>query len=98
MSSSRQKLAEVTKLVDEMRRGASDLPQPLARTVDEGLQMSRLIIGMHLPNITHLLMWVALGESGVSPHTRWNAANTMLSVYGLSEPKVPGPDNNTLPP
>jgi hypothetical protein len=59
--------------------------------------MSRLIIGRYLPNITHLLMWVSLGDSGVSPHTRWNAGNTALSGYGLTEPKVPDPDNNTLP-
>ena len=55
MSSPRQKLAEVTKLVEEMSEGTSDLPAPLARNVSDGLQMSRTIIAMYLPNITHLL-------------------------------------------
>jgi hypothetical protein len=97
MQSPRHKLAEVTKLVEEMDAD-SNLPQSLAQTVNEGLQMSRLIVGRYLPNITHLLMWVAIGDSGVSPHTRWNAANTALSVYNLTEPRLPIPDNNTLPP
>ena len=98
MPSARQKLADVTRLVEEMAEGVSDLPPSLARTVDEGLQMSRLIIARHLPNIAHLLIWIALGDSGVSAHTRWNASNTALAVYNLTAPKVPDPENNTLSP
>jgi len=96
MPSARQKLADVTRLVEEMQE-ESNLPPPLARSVDEGLQMTRLLIAKHLPNLAHLLLWVALGDSGVGPHTRWNAANTGLAVYKLTEPKLPDVDNNTLP-
>ena len=96
MASARHKLAEVTKLVGEMR-GDSDLPAPLARTAEEGMRMSRAIIGRYMPNFAHFLTWVAIGDSGVSPHTRWNAANTALSLFELTTPEPAVATGNTLP-
>jgi len=90
--SPRQKLADVTKLVDAMHgEEASDLPPPLARTAAEGQRMTRAILGQYLPNISHVILWVAIGDSNVSAHTRWNAANTALSLYNATNPEPAAP-------
>jgi hypothetical protein len=83
--------------VQDLTEEVSGLPPPLASSLEEGLQMSREIIGRYLPNLSWLVLGIGLGEECTSLHTRWQAGNTALSIYGLT-PELHCRSGNGQPP
>jgi hypothetical protein len=54
------------------------------------------LIGAYLPNLAHLTLWVALGDSEVSPHTRWVAANSAMTIFSATTPVPAVPADGAL--
>jgi len=82
--STQRRLNEVTRLVQDLNDEVSGLPEPMASTALEGATMSHEILGRYLPNFACLLTGIALGDACKSLHTRWQATQSAMAMYGLA--------------
>lgn len=66
-----------------------ELPPPLAHGARQGTQLAHEIVGQFLPNLALTLIAIAIGEETKSLHTRWQAAQAALNLYGMAGESPP---------